>query len=42
MMDYLGGLGKLGLWGRTLVCKRYVWYKGYKAHLGFIYDGKKV
>ena len=27
MMDDLGGLGKLGLWGKTLMGKGYVWSK---------------
>ena len=41
-MDDLGGLGKLGLWGRTLMGKRWMWYKGYRAYSEFVWDEIKV
>ena len=37
-MDDVRGLGKLGLWGRTLMGKGWFGLKGYRAYLGFIYN----
>ena len=41
-MDDIGGLNKLGLWNRTLMVRDRSGLKGYRAYLGFIYDGIKV